>query len=73
MLNLIYVLAAMILYDLYLHIIELIHGNWKRAWKKFYYWPPSKIFENKSDKFYNIFWTFYWIIALTICILIITA
>ncbi|MBU0757612.1 MAG: hypothetical protein KKF44_06085 [Nanoarchaeota archaeon] len=66
----IYILALMISYDIYLHIVELIHGNWKKAWNKKYYWPPSKIFNQKgNDRFYNIFWTIYWIIGLIIAII----
>lgn len=53
----------MIFYDLYLHVIETIIGNWRKAKKKVYYWPPSKIFKFDGDGFYNIFWTVYWGIA----------
>lgn len=55
------ILALMILYDLLLHLIELIHGNSKKAWNKWYYWPPTKLFGKKS---YNWFWTIYWAVAL---------
>ena len=67
-----YMLALMIFYDFYHHLIQTIHGDFRKSWNKWYYWPPNKIFSNiKNKKFYNYFWTIFWGIAFVLVLLII--
>jgi len=68
---LLYLLAAMILYDLHLHVIETILGDYKKAWNKWFYWPPAKIFNAKNRAFYNFFWTIFWGIAFLLTLVMI--
>lgn len=66
---LLYLIAIMILYDFSLHVMETIHGNKEKAMKKWYCWPPAKIFNNHGRRFYNYFWTFYWGLAFILLII----
>ena len=67
---LIYILAVMVFYDFYLHLIELIFG-YKEAKKLRFYWSPAKIFRTDKRRFYDIFWTSFWGLAFIFLLIII--
>jgi hypothetical protein len=62
-----YILAAMIFYDLSLHLLELVLGR-QGARKLKPYYPTFKIRGKRSRKYYTVFWTAYWGIAFALVI-----
>lgn len=68
--ELLYVAVVMIAYDFSLHLMETVIGNKEKVRKKWYYWPPLKIFGDfENRKIYNYFWTIYWGIVFILVIL----
>ncbi len=63
-----YILLIMIFYDFSLHLSRLFLGL-EKARKIKYYWPCFLV---GHEKRYNIFWTLYWGIALTLTVIYIT-
>jgi hypothetical protein len=59
--TLIWFVAIMILYDLFMHIVAFILTREKA--KKLWWFPKFKINGKDSENFYHTFWIIYWGVA----------